>query len=72
MTACADRYVVPEVRVEKVEIPAELMSCAAEPPPPSRAGTIGEFGAWVADLRAAGQDCRAKVDAIREIHEKRE
>ena len=65
LTACASPTPLTEIRVERVEIPAPLLRCAEEPPVPSSGGTWAEFFGYVIDLRAAGEDCRAKLGAIR-------
>ena len=66
LTACASPAPLTEIRVERVEIPAPLLRCAEEPAIPSSGGTWAEFLGWIIDLRAAGEDCRAKLAAIRE------
>ena len=65
LTACASPAPLTEIRVERVEIPAPLLRCADEPPVPQSGGTWAEFFGYVVDLRAAGEDCRAKLAAIR-------
>ena len=65
LTACASPAPLTEIRVERVEIPAPLLRCAEEPPIPSSGGAWAEFLGWIVDLRAAGEDCRARLAAIR-------
>ena len=59
----------PEVRIERVTVPADLLACEAEPDPlPAEPWpTVADFGAWVEAVRIAGADCRAKLDAIRRV-----
>src|SRR5215510_5486251 len=58
----------PEIRTryEYPEIPAEVLSCLAEPIAPN-ARTDVEFALWAQAVREAGSDCRAKLDAIRDL-----
>lgn len=68
LMACADSPPVPppvQIRVERVTVPAELLTCQAAPPVPD-ARDQAEVADYVVDLWAAGDDCRAKVRAIRQ------
>lgn len=68
-TACAPKTPEPRVvtRIERVPIlhPPALLKCAPEPPVPGRPRTVAEALGWIADLRAAGQDCRSRLACIR-------
>lgn len=61
----------PEVRVERVTVPADLLTCAAEPEPlaDQPRPTQAEFGVWVELVRAAGADCRAKLGEVKRMQE---
>lgn len=63
-SACSAPEPLTELRVERIAIPAPLLSCDNEPPAPKQGATWAEFFGWIVDLRAAGDDCRAKVEAI--------
>lgn len=54
-------------RIERVAVlhPAALLECRPEPPLPPAPRTMGEGLAWIAELRAAGQDCRARLACIK-------
>ena len=68
LTSCADRpSPLTELRLVPQEIPAVLLSCAEEPEAPKPGATWQEFFGWIVDVRAAGNDCRARVEAIREL-----
>lgn len=56
-----------ELRLVPQEIPAVLLSCAEEPEVPKPGATWAEFFDWIIDVRAAGNDCRARVEEIREL-----
>ncbi|WP_420822812.1 hypothetical protein [Allostella humosa] len=49
----------------EVQHPPQLLECQPEPPvlPPPR--SVADVLGWVADLRAAGADCRARLACIR-------
>lgn len=67
-TACsADRPPLTEVRVERIEIPAVLLTCAPTPAVPPKPRTQGDVARYLVELWEAGEDCRARVEAIREL-----
>lgn len=59
----------PEIRIERVTVPADLLACSPEPAPlPAEPWPSNEdFGTWVEGVRLAGRDCRSKLDAIRAL-----
>lgn len=61
----------PEVRVERVTVPADLLQCETEPDelPAEPWPTLAEFGVWVEMVRAAGADCRAKLGEVMRLQE---
>src|SRR5262245_12984925 len=58
----------PEVttRYDYPEIPAGTLACLREPSAPN-AKTDIELALWAQAVREAGADCRAKLDAIRDL-----
>jgi len=50
-----------------VDVPAQLLSCAPTPAVPVETATQRDFALYVLDLEAAGQDCRAKLGAVRGV-----
>lgn len=55
-------------KVERVPVkpPAPLLECAARPPiPPADQVTLDTVALLLVDLDAAGEDCRAKLGAVR-------
>lgn len=55
--------------------PAQLLTCAAEPDPPSDSvldapGWDRALGLFIADLIAAGQDCRSKLGTLKGLLER--
>jgi hypothetical protein len=73
MSACeaarppAPPQVVTQIKEVRQEIPLGLLSCEAEPPAPAglEAEDVERGANFVWDLAVAGDDCRAKVRAIR-------
>lgn len=62
LTGCAiSREVVTEFQTIFVSEPEELQHCAPEPVAPPKGARMGEWGAYILDLRSAGADCRDKV-----------
>ena len=49
-------------------VPAQLLACQAQPKAPLD-GTQRDVGLYVIDLAAAGDDCRTKLGAVRQILE---
>ncbi|WP_123687757.1 hypothetical protein [Stella humosa] len=54
-------------KIERVEArhPGELLRCQDEPEVPPAPRSVGLGLAWVADMRAAEADCRARLACIR-------
>lgn len=68
LTACsADRLPLTEVRIERIEIPAVLLNCAPAPTVPPKPRTQGDVARYLVELWEAGEDCRARLEAIREL-----
>ena len=66
LTGCATAP--PRVIVETAPVPEALLVCRDEPAPPVDV-TDRAVGAWIVDLAEAGDDCRAKLGAVRGIVE---
>lgn len=78
LAACAspEPRIVERVRLVRVEVPAELLTCAEAPPRPALACALGDGRPAVCDRDAAayglaveeaGEDCRAKLRAVGEV-----
>ncbi len=48
-------------------VPASLLACAVEPPPPPKPRTQAGVADWTLDVVEAGRDCRGKLDAVRRL-----
>jgi hypothetical protein len=58
--------VVTKIERVVVQHPEPLLQCQDEPPAPPSPRTVAQGLAWVAEVRAAGADCRAALRCIRE------
>lgn len=71
MTGCehtpttAAPVVIKEAVYVKQEIPAGLLTCAAEPVPSTDRQSIEDSANAKLDIATAGRDCRAKLNAVR-------
>lgn len=69
LTACSATEPPPRLvtRVERVEVqhPPQLLDCQPEPPVPEPPRSVADVLGWVAELRAAGADCRARLGCIK-------
>ncbi len=61
--ACA--RTVPEIRVERPAVPAQLLDCPDAPPVPGADATQRTVGLWILDLSAAHAECRDKLGRVR-------
>src|SRR3546814_10667418 len=69
LTACAapaQPRVVTEIRVVRVEIPAQLLTCKDAPAPPAR-GTQRDVARCLVETGEAGEDCRVKLRRVRAL-----
>ena len=67
-TACSSpppRMLV-ETRVERIQVPGELLSCAPAPEAP-QGRRDSDAALLIARLWAAGEDCRSKLAAVRAL-----
>lgn len=72
LTACAATSelpprVVTEVKVERVQLPAALLTCDDAPSVPQPPVTQRVLAGYVVDLAAAGDDCRKKLNQIKAL-----
>ncbi len=65
--ALFERTFADGLHIERIEIPAVLLTCAPTPAPPPKPRTQGDVARYIVDLWEAGEDCRARVEAIREL-----
>lgn len=56
----------PAIEVAGPTVPDQLLTCRDEPTPPAT-GTQRAVALYVIDLAEAGDDCRAKLGAVRSI-----
>lgn len=61
VTGCAPTELVTEFKTLFITEPPELQSCADEPAVPPKGAKNSHWGDYIAELRAAGRDCRDKV-----------
>lgn len=59
--------VVEKVVERKVEVPNSLLTCSAEPETGSTWVSQRDVAQYLIKLAAAGQDCRAKLAAVRRL-----
>ena len=64
--ACGAPRLLPEVLVEKVEVPPSLLACSP-PPSPRPIVTQKDVALLIVDLAEAGEDCRGKLKAVKEV-----
>ena len=65
LTACAGTTPPVQIRVERVTPPKALLTCAPDPAVPAT-NEDDPVAGYVTDLWEAGEDCRAKVKALRD------
>ena len=54
-----------ELRIERPEVPAGLLTCAPEPAVPPPEATQRDVALYLLDLGAAYDDCRGRLEAVR-------
>lgn len=57
--------VVTKTQIEEVLPPEALLHCKTRPIPPDPGASIATWATYIIDLRAWGQDCEEKVDAMK-------
>ena len=67
LTACAS---APPAPPTKLEAPASLLSCRPEPAPPAKIKTDAQLADYMIAVADAGEDCRRKLAAVKEIVER--
>lgn len=69
LAACGspDKGALPELRIVQPSVPAALLTCADEPADPSAKPNLTQrdVARYLVELRAAGEDCRAKLGSVR-------
>lgn len=61
--------VITEVQVQRIEVPAGLLTCSAEPVYGKVSVTAKDLMKYVDQMAKAGADCRLKLEAVRRIVE---
>lgn len=73
LTACGSAPSLPalltRVQVERVTVPAPLLTCAQEPQVPSGRISHEDVAVYLLALAEAGDDCRGKLTAVQGIIE---
>lgn len=57
----------PAVRVERVEVPPSLLTCAARPAVPELLRSDADLAVLLLDMDEAGEDCRSRLARVREL-----
>ena len=57
---------ITRLQVVRPALPAALLSCSPEPPPPAT-DLDDDAVEWIAAVQLAGRDCRGKLDAVRDL-----
>ncbi len=68
LTACGPTKIITETQWLKVEIPAELLTCAPEPPK-GNLTSQKDVGKLMNGVKSAGQDCRRKLGEVKQLYE---
>lgn len=63
----ASPRVVTRLRVERVQVPDDLLVCEEIPKPAPNLTLQSEVGRYLIDLYGAALDCRRKLSAVREL-----
>lgn len=48
-------------------VPDALLTCAAEPQPPTDTSNSRKVAIYIVDLHDAGEDCRSKLGAVKKV-----
>lgn len=67
LAGCAEERpprLLTQIQIEKPEIPPELLTCPAIPPPPEGIAMQSDVAAYMIDLFGAGSECRRKLEAV--------
>lgn len=65
LTACASR--IGSAELVHVPLPAPLLTCADHPVKPAKPRTKAVGASYLADVIAAGEDCRGKLAEVRAL-----
>lgn len=64
---CAAPKLQTQLRIERLEIPADLLNCTPAPEPPAAPYTQADVAAYIVDLHSAGDDCRERLARIAQL-----
>lgn len=64
MTGCGTDRLQTQLQIERVEIPAALLTCQPSPEPPIEPFTQADVAGYIVDLHSAGADCRERLATI--------
>ncbi len=67
LTACGPARLQTQLRIERLAIPPELLSCQMTPQPPVPPYSQADVAAYIVDLHSAGDDCRERLARIAAI-----
>lgn len=55
------------MQIERLAIPAELLTCQPAPEPPAEPYTQADVAIYIVDLHSAGTDCRERLARIAQL-----
>jgi hypothetical protein len=71
LAGCSQARLQTQVRIERLAIPSELLTCQPAPEPPASPYTQADVAAYIVDLHSAGADCRERLARIAELQTNR-
>jgi hypothetical protein len=67
LAACGPRTImVPQIQIERITPPVELLTCPEEPRVPDGPMTLNGLALHHIDVAEAGEDCRRRLKAVNE------
>lgn len=66
LAACGETKLLPSLVTQRLEVPESLLTCAP-PPAPRPVSTQADVALLLLDLAEAGEDCRAKLAAVKDV-----
>ena len=67
LAGCSQARLQTQVRIERLAIPAELLTCQPAPEPPDVPYTQADVAIYIVDLHSAGADCRERLARIAQL-----